>query len=278
MSTPRRQHYIPQFLLRNFTDSDHRLCYLDQTKANVSIKKPTPKECFRECHLYTSYERDGKRNYSLDNDNTKLESLVSPIIKKILRACRACDEPKLSENEKTILDDFIINLWTRNPDIMKRVGLDDFYNDVVQKTVAGIEARRPLHDSEKELLCSPDRQKQLKQNVKVEALKIGSPKLKEVLDNKGLAIVKIQLPNKSFIIGSYPLARLNKGHLSEPTVELWLPIAHDIAIAPYFDRGIIKVFSINMQGIRKINMAIARQSSGIAGRSRELISSLARPR
>lgn len=280
MSYPKRQHYIPKFLLKNFTDSGDFLYYLDKTKTVTfpDPKKRSPKGCFYEDHLYTSHKSNGKPDYSLENVFGRLESSVSPIIKKILNACRACDEPKLSEEEKTTLDDFIINLWTRNPDVMKRVGLDDIYNGAVQKAVADIEAKRPLHDSEKELLYSPDSQRQLKQNVKVLALKQNFPNLKEFLSNTGLAITMIQLPSKSFIIGSYPLGKLNGDVHSVATVEMWLPIAHDIAITPYYNRGTIKVHSIAKEKIRAINEAIARHSSKIAGRSRELITSLAMPR
>ncbi|VAX18350.1 hypothetical protein MNBD_NITROSPINAE04-21, partial [hydrothermal vent metagenome] len=130
-------------------------------------------------------------------------------------------------------------------------------------------------------LRNPDYSDRIKQNAKVDALKKDSINILDVLNNKGLGITRISSANKSFIIGSFPVLKLtNDGrtHLSDPTVEAWLPIAHDIIVTPALEKGEEKLVALNDKSVRRLNMLFAKQSTTIAGRSEKLIRSLAFPR
>ena len=64
-----------------------------------------------------------------------------------------------------------------------------------------------------------------------------------------------------------------QSHVSDPTVEIWLPLARDVAVSPCPGES-DKVISANDRHIRAINRSIFQQSTVIAGCSRELIDSL----
>jgi len=158
--------------------------------------------------------------------------------------------------------------------------VEKIIDDEKAKVIAEIKNKRPLTSREQQfinILSEPEQQNRLKQNVKVGALRIGGPLVLEALGNKGLGVARVMSAKKSFIIGSFPILKLtndNRAHLSDPTVEVWLPIAHDIAITPFFTKGKEKLVSIDDRNIRKLNEAITRQSTIIAGRSEKLIRSL----
>jgi hypothetical protein len=101
----------------------------------------------------------------------------------------------------------------------------------------------------------------------------------KVISEKGLLFAIISKPRKSFVVGSHPIVKLaqrDRSHLSDPTVELWFPLAHDIAVTPCFSRGTEKKVEIKEDHhIRHLNQTIFKQSSSIAGRSSALIASLA---
>ena len=64
-----------------------------------------------------------------------------------------------------------------------------------------------------------------------------------------------------------------QSHVSDPTFEIWLPLARDVAVSPCPGES-DQVISANDRHIRTINRSIFQQSTVIAGCSRELIESL----
>lgn len=93
---------------------------------------------------------------------------------------------------------------------------------------------------------------------------------------RGIAVALITNPNKSFVIGDYPLARMGPdGTLSHPETELWLPIAADVAVSPWGNTASEKLILIGTEHVRTINKVIFDHSNVIAGRSEALIRSLA---
>ena len=60
MNLPIRHHFIPQFILRNFTNDDGYLyCYSKQ--ARRMFKSP-PSNVFLKKHLYSQRDERGKKN------------------------------------------------------------------------------------------------------------------------------------------------------------------------------------------------------------------------
>jgi hypothetical protein len=116
----------------------------------------------------------------------------------------------------------------------------------------------------------------------VDALKRTSPQVLAILKQKGLGIATVRKRGKSFVIGSLPVVKLTypgREHLADPSVEVWLPIAFDVAVSPApIPSGSELLLEIDDPVVRSINGATFKQSTTIAGRSEELISSLAHAR
>ena len=109
------------------------------------------------------------------------------------------------------------------------------------------------------------------------------PILQEDEDNfartAGLKVAVIASPGKSFVVGSRGLAIVKNSDLESWIQGDWLPVAHDVAIAPTDSPDIESIVRLDNdeKGVRRIdaiNEATAARSWEIAGRSKELVESL----
>ena len=106
-----------------------------------------------------------------------------------------------------------------------------------------------------------------------------SPFAKAAMKSRGLGIALITKPQRSFLIGSNPVVRIQSpGHQGDriyPGGETWLPIASDVAILVKGEAGREYLIDLNEdRHIRRVNEASFRQSTIVASRSRELLASL----
>lgn len=76
------QHYIPKFLLKNFTDSDGRVFCLNIKSNNIT--KPPPKHAGSDIAFYEF--SDGGQVVSFEKKLQRIESLAAPVIRKIIKA------------------------------------------------------------------------------------------------------------------------------------------------------------------------------------------------
>jgi hypothetical protein len=277
LSEPKRQHYIPQMLLRRFTDSDGRLHFFDKRIREKGVLQSSPKDIFVQKHIYSSIAKDGTKDTTLEKYYSFMEGRADRLIEKIIVAARAEKLPNLSEKEKEEWDNFVYQQWSRVPDMHVR-SLNDF-DDTFESSIREFEQTfRPLTDQEKASLQEPETRARILQNARVTALS-GPPGLAvETLGLRGLGVCALARRNKSFIVGSSPVTKLafpGRSHLSDPSVELWLPIAFDVAVTPAGTRGTERFVKVSDdRHIRALNEAIFKQSTLIAGRSTALIASL----
>jgi hypothetical protein len=100
------------------------------------------------------------------------------------------------------------------------------------------------------------------------------------LDDRGLAIAVIDIPKKSFVLGSFPVVKLTTPHssnLRDIRTEAWLPVSSRIAIGLGQAQGTETIIQLNEQSlIRDLNMAIAKQSTMFAAASEQLVRSLSK--
>ena len=89
------QHYVPQFLLRNFADSDGRIFTYD--KINDVVGKVPPKAAASDLGFY-EFEVDGQR-VSYEDRFQRLETRAAPALRKIVEA-RAVDLLDASERQR----------------------------------------------------------------------------------------------------------------------------------------------------------------------------------
>ena len=253
-------------LLRNFTDENGFLYFYSNHFNEKQVRKIIPEKFGLENNLYTEYDEQGNKDTSAENLFADLEGRTAKILRKIINAARTGKKPELTPLEKETLDHYIYCQWGRVPDTTDPVLNRDLReNDSRYKLIRDM---------------TPEERKKFEKELRVKSLTRGvsepNERILRIFGDKGLAVLVLRKPKKSFVIGTNPVLRIPIGlHLADPKAESWLPIAYDIAITPYFSRGTEKLLKdIEDLDIRGFNETILKQSSAIAGHSEKLISSL----
>lgn len=277
MNTPKRQHYIPGMILRNFTDNKGQLhCFY---KPSGKIFSTVPDNVLAESHLYTQRDAHGKKDVSVEKELSRLEGLVQPVVEKIINAARMREKPELAPSEKRTWDAYFCSQLRRLP--VARESLPD--GELVTEYLDGFERElRPLKPAVREKFADPELKRELTHNAWVKVVADPQGELLEVLQNKGLAIAVIGNARESFVTGNNPTIRIapqGRTDLRFPEVELLFPVAHDVLVTPGLPAGKECLIVLNDTGyIRQLNAEVLRQSDIIVGRSRALIESLSRQR
>ncbi|QDD92926.1 Hypothetical protein HVIM_00173 [Roseomonas mucosa] len=272
---PKKHHFVPEMLIKNFSGPNGKLFYFEKHKYDKKIREKDPGQIFHREFYYASINKDGSRANILENRFSALESRATKIIDKILSSIREENLPNLRLEERDIVAQFFIYQLKRTPDFHEAIAseqdLHQRYKALVEELVKEGTATREaadaaLYDSGRSII-----------NIKVAALGRMPDRPLDVLKKRGF-IYKVANRNKRFIIGSNPVVRMADQSLLSPRNELWLPISHDIAIGPGNYRDTEKVLLLKeAASVRHLNVRIAAQSRSFAGYPLELIESLARP-
>ena len=275
----KNNHYVPEMLVRRFSDGNGSPFYYDKRRPENPIQRRNPRKIFCEDYLYVDVDKDGNRDVSLERDiYAKLENDAALIIDKIVEAAGKGKTPSLSQVEKSKWDEFLYQQWQRTPDALAKLGATFNFQEELEGSLAFFEKYgRPITPVEHAKFTDPSFLDRLKKSAFIGSLKGKSSQTQKALGSRGLGIVKISDSKKSFIVGSFPVVKLTfqgRTHLTDPSVEAWLPISHDVAVTPWGSNGDEKIVAIDGQATMQINQYICDQSNEIAGRSAELLHSL----
>ena len=273
------QHFIPRMLLERFTNKNGKL-YCSRKDSPGKIFELAPKDLFLENQLYTQLDALGKKDDSVETKLSELEGKASPIIEKIIQAAQNGKTPNLTSNEKELWDNFLGRQWVRTPKNRDEMQNPAFVTDAL--THFENDEGRSLSDDMYERFHNPKEQPRIMKNIWTEnVVRTPRPEILEILGNKGIEIRIVRSPKRSFVIGSNPILIVQavpggQTDIRDSNVGILLPIAHDVIVTAVFSRGEEKIVEMDeMLDIRQINKAIFNQSDMVAGRSRELITSLA---
>ena len=128
----KKQHYVPQFYLRNFTSDDNKLWVFDRVKEEYYFR--TPKEVCYEKYLYETPWKDedpklGKfvLENQIENYFADKEGEYSPLLKRIIDICRNPQNKNAlicNHEEKEMLASFVANIFVRNPWSLRQIESD----------------------------------------------------------------------------------------------------------------------------------------------------------
>ena len=299
-NNPKRQHYIPRFLLRHFLDEDGQLWIYD--KVQEKIYRTTPKNVFAINDLYTTYGFDHVRKnaeYVEFIDSVKkdykyevsyfaggIESKVAPVISQIIEKARSNQFPQLSSEQADTWKRFVLAMARRTPESQKRVtsvGDRDVFYEAAKARADELNYDLP----DRESLYQDPRILKLRDlvmaNVDARFAAGDSPRERCVADRfcreTGLCVAAIRNPSpmNSFLIGSHGLAIVQSSHPKDSVNGSWFPIAHDVAVLATSVPGkelLLVLDNDRTRVIETINAASAAQSQIIAGRSKSLVRSL----
>lgn len=249
----------------------------DKRRAEAGVFITTPGNAFVHKDLNTLELKDGSKHVGLERWYSELEGEVAPIIEKIIERARAGRVPGLSDGERDVWDNFVYHQQKRAPDIFARLQLvQEFEKDLPARVAEYEREVRPLTELERTEIFSPEGKKRMIQHASVTARGRGSEEVIATFAALGIAVAVIKSPKKSFILGDHPQARMGPdGRLGHPAVELWMPIAPDVAVSPWGPPNEEKLIGINSDHVRRVNDVIFKYSNIAASRSDRLLRSLA---
>lgn len=282
---PKRQHYVPQFLLRNFCDTEGFFWVGDTEKGTVRKTKPGSNFVIKD--LYTKHVPDAstgdltRKDYGYEKAIGKLESAAGTIVKEIIEKARDNKCPELFDNDPRTFKRFVLSMARRTPESQRRVVSSESFENIFYEVVKELAEQQghPLPD--KDTLYQNLQTVRLAQNVRrnADARFAAGDDSRLIQDEEefcretGLWIGVIDVPKRSFVIGSHGTTIFKMRNEEQSC----LPIAHDVVVlpSPNPDLETLAILGRNEDSlVRKINMATASQSRWIAGCSKQLILSL----
>ena len=111
MST--KQHYVPNFILRNFASRDRTLWILDKSTGNCWSKKGGKR------NRYDDFVQNNYLPQAVDDTLGLRERAAAPIIMSILTEARSGVASSLSHTDKKDLCRFLVNQILRGPRVKK---------------------------------------------------------------------------------------------------------------------------------------------------------------
>ena len=295
---PKRQHYIPKMLLRNFCNDNDKLWVGD--KSQDKIYSTTPDNVFVESNFYTRYAFDRvpenceyqefsnaiEKGYEYEEALSALEGKADSVVRIIIELARKMKCPELSPEQETAFKQFVMALARRTPESQKRVSLGgdrDIFYEASKARADELNYNLP----DREILYQDLRIRKLKEciesNVNARFAAGDRPNIQSEVARfcreVGLRVARICMPKRSFIIGSHGLTIIPLDHKSSPMRGSLIPIAHDVVVqmTPFPDKKNLLCLDQGSDSlVRTINKTTAAQSKIIAGRSEALIRSLMR--
>ena len=132
-----KQHYVPQFIMRNFTDENGWLCVIDKKASPMRVKKLKTNAILAEKDMYETKNSDGSyfnRN-GIENKFAQIERQISNILREVDRDL--FNKRALSAYEEGAFALFLALQLVRLPivrEIIKDSPQGDFTSDVDKET------------------------------------------------------------------------------------------------------------------------------------------------
>ena len=272
---PRRHHYIPRMILRNFTNDKGGLHFWRRTFPVGNVRVTTPENLFLEADLYTIVGDEGERDVSLEHGFSKLESAGAVFLRQLLGIVRAGKTPRMADEVWEFLHHFRYYSDKRSAAWHSRF-LSEQEFDAVLAEVASQERWTDADRAWMNDLVDVDR---IKRNARIAAQASGPPEeLLVEMRSRGLAVYMAPR-NAAFVLGDHPTAMAKVGSVAEdaPGGKIsFMPIASDVAIGYCSQAKTVHLEQLTRPQLRTMNEAMARQSVMIAGRSQALVASLSR--
>ena len=265
MSPPKRHHYVPNMILRNFTNDGGQLHCWRRAGTKNKIWKAPPENAFVVGHLYTKRDEFGNPDMSIEKDLSVVEGNAAAVIDKVINCSLNGNCPRLSPSERERLGRFIDHQHRRTPEIHALI--DNDLENWEADLLASFEreyGRLPTEEERAEIE-DPELRRRMKQKMIADLA--GLPPEDDVLKlyaERPIEFRVIRNERKSFVIGSR----------SEPGK--WFPVHKQVVFRLVAEDGPDSLTEIHdMAVVRRINKETVRDSLAFAGPSEQLVQSLA---
>ncbi len=283
---PKRQHYVPRFLIKNFLTQDGHIWVGDREEGSVFCTGPD--RVFVDSEQYTTYGLGPdaeEKDYDYEEAISRLESEAAPVVAEIVNRARSRRPPRLSARQICTFQRFVFLQSRRTGESRRRVSSrrdpDEVFFEAAASVFVGHGHDPPPKDV---LLAEPgvrEFAKRILHNVDAQFSAGDHPGLAEeeakFCQKTGLCVAAIDLQRRSFILGSHGLTIRETTLGSKWLRGSLLPVAHDVIVQVSPFAGQVSFLCLDEGSdclIRDINRTTALQSRWIAGKSERLIRSL----
>lgn len=255
-------------VLRRFSDPSGQLFVFNKRAPHLRFSKVSTDDTFFERHLYSKTAADRTKDVTLEKEFARKESGWSYAMGKIIAAAKsgaAFDPADIAS-----LGEFFYYQWIRTPDFLKSLDSTKNFAAILTNALARIEAEGRLTDAEKAELSKPESLARIKQNAIVTAISQVQTDALSALKGCHFRIAVLPPGQQEFVIGSNPVAFViapGQAIMARPGMELWLPIASDVAVYPDKGSSSTTVVPIAAPRAVEINRVIANQSTLVGAKS-----------
>lgn len=123
MSDPKKHHFVPQWLMRNWAQDDGTVIGLDRRNSpKVRLFRADPKHVNVQRHLYSTNKIDGTKDARLETEwYCPLDGSASELTNRMIKILNSGNIPDLSRNQTGFFWQFYFyNAYKRHPNTAKK--------------------------------------------------------------------------------------------------------------------------------------------------------------
>ena len=275
-----RNHYIPQFIIREFADSEGFVhVYVKQAK---KIVKLTPKDVFVVNNLYDD---------DVEHLLARVESRISRTLTSVLASCRNGTRPEVTEEQILGCCRYVAMLQLGRTRFAKEIAVkavgrgftDAELEERLLRAGYSVEDLDRARQVEKEELAKLEGRGKESRAYRHLMLKlIGKPA--DVYPDVARAVfakgVVLGSTDSAFVLGdrgAVSTARAERP-LDHPRSEVYFPVSPDIALSIHGPRDRLSFLKVGRSATRTANLSTMAYNDWIVSHSPRLLRSLANPR
>lgn len=280
MPEPKKHHYVPRCLLKRFADREGFTYHGFRVDGRTKVIRQKAENVFYEKHLYSEVTPEGIKRADLEKHYAALESDVSPILDALVDNAMASSLADLTAGQHQTIREFIYHQWRRVPEFYHHIWAFDDERQKRQHLLNLLHARgvEVPHDEILDKLPKSDLDRYYN-NGRIGSLWECKSESFDVIMRMKLAVVVVKGNASAFVIGSFPVLKFAEDveyNLLHEDTQIVLPIASEVALMLNHRDSALAL--IDQRVVRYINLASAKRSRAIVGRSEPQVKSLLRPK
>jgi len=278
---PKKHHYVPSFILRNFTDKDGFIYVTPNHGDAKKAHRSKPENAFYMYHYYSFDLPNGEKDFQLEKRyGENVESPSKHVIDRIIKESLNNKSVKLLKEEDVyILTRLVYEQFRRSPKMRDDIIGGDNIEEIIERIDTMLtKLNVPFTKEQKNDIRNDSKRTFLKELFVKAIMNEEGVFFRKLLECK-ISIIVADDERSSFVIGSNGVFDMMKDFNSMVDLNsiLLFPVSSKILINLHVGKSGQTIFK-NHDFVRKINLLTSQYSKDIAGCSKNLIESLRNPK
>jgi Protein of unknown function (DUF4238) len=278
----KNHHFVPQVLQRQFAAKPGHIWYSERGE-DGTFKSPQLKEidkAFRISNFYTVLSGDVPSDVVEKEFYGRIDGYLGKMLPKVLRGFEQGVIPTFSGIPLDSLRKVVVEMAKRTPEFTEIYDETAIGREVVESTLAAL-PNYPASEERRLLLAemgNPSRLREIGRSLRVRSTIVRSALIENALEDFAVRWA-FSGSHHSFLLSSLMVYRIGNGGsngLSNPNMEMWMPISPKIALVLARDpKNLIPLKVLeDSDHIRQVNEYASSSSRQIASHSKLLLESL----